>query len=67
MKIFGYTINACEEIEEYYKEWCIENDESNGLPTGTSYKEGSNIEFYIEAMSWHKVSKALHELVCNRA
>jgi hypothetical protein len=55
-------IAACEVIDMAYKLMCREDDDDMQVPAGTSYKEGMDIEFYIEASWWHDVSVALREL-----
>jgi hypothetical protein len=56
-------IEACEDIDYYYKHHvCKERDDGDGLVDGTTYKNGMNVEFYIEAEDWHRVSLALRKL-----
>lgn len=55
-------ISACQKIEYHYQEFCKEMDENFGDEPGTSYEEGVNIEYYIEADWWHDVSVALRKL-----
>lgn len=57
-----FLIEKCEIIEERYKEYCEECDDSFGYEPGTSYKEGVNMEFYIESSDWHQISLALRVL-----
>ncbi len=50
-------------IENYYRDrFCPEMDEDFGDDPGTTYEDGANIEFYIEADWWHDVSKAIRKL-----
>ena len=55
-------IEACESIDANYREFCEWNDDAYGEPIGTTYKEGINIEYQIEADWWHDVSLALRKL-----
>lgn len=55
-------IKACQEIEFFYKKWCINNDKGKGIPIGTTYELGVNLPFIIESMDWHNVSLALRGL-----
>lgn len=57
-------LDALRTIEEYYKyEWCPEQDEDVGNPKGTTYEDGTSIEFYIESDLWHRVSLQLRKLI----
>ena len=50
-------------IENYYRDrFCPECDEDFGEDNGTTYEEGISLEFYIEAVWWHDVSKAIRKL-----
>jgi hypothetical protein len=55
-------IKACEDLDVYYKEFCNELDHEYDVPEGTTYEEGFNMEFYIEAYQWHEISLALRTL-----
>jgi DNA gyrase/topoisomerase IV subunit A len=55
-------IEACERLDEYYKDWCEEIDDEYGDERGTAYEQGTNMEFYIESSEWHNISEALREL-----
>ena len=55
-------IEACEAIDAHYKEFCDWNDEEDGIKFGTTYEEGMNVEYQIEASWWHDVSLALRKL-----
>lgn len=59
---FKRLIEACEVIEERYKEYCEGCDDDLGLKSGETYKEGIHMEFYIESSDWHEISLALREL-----
>jgi hypothetical protein len=55
-------IARCRDIDEHYKEYCAECDVNWGEEPGTSYKEGVNMEFYIESSDWHDISLELRKL-----
>lgn len=55
-------LQAVRVLDEHYKEFCNEFDENDGSSEGTTYKQGINIEFYIEADLWHDVSLALRKI-----
>ena len=55
-------INACENIDRHYKQFCREMDQGFGEQIGTAYKTGICIEYEIEADWWHDVSIALRKL-----
>ena len=55
-------INACEAIDENYREGCLELDDDWGEKEGTTYDRGYSIEYYIEASWWNDVSQALRKL-----
>lgn len=55
-------VEACKVIDDHYKMYCEEFDVDDDVPRGTTYNEGVNIEFYIEADWWHDVSLALRKL-----
>lgn len=55
-------LDACKDIDIYYEKYCEECDEQWGDSPGTAYEEGMNLEFYIEASWWHRVSKELRKL-----
>lgn len=55
-------LHSCQVIDAYYKHLCDETDHFDGVAEGTSYENGINIEFYIEASWWHEVSLALRAL-----
>lgn len=66
-KTIGITkelVDALNGFDEIYKEYCEGIDETNNEEPGTTYNNpyGPNIEFYIEADDWHRVSLALREL-----
>ena len=48
-------------LEEHYKEFCLSMDDNYQEPDGTTYRDGINIEFYIEASDWHDISVALRK------
>ena len=56
-------LDACSRIDAYYREWCKELDDYDCAPKGTNYKDGVNMEFYIEGLWWHDVSRALRKLI----
>jgi len=51
-------------LDERYKEFCDEIDREDGEEVGSMYNDefGPNIEFYIEADDWHKISLAFRKL-----
>lgn len=55
-------IEACQHIEERYEQFCVEQDEDAGDESGTTYKYGVSLEFYIEADDWHRISLQLRKL-----
>lgn len=58
-------IRACETLDKHYKEYfCEENDMEEDLPKGTTYNDddGEMIEYYLEAGTWHTISKILRNL-----
>ena len=56
-------LEACEQCDEKYRNLCFEFDERDGVAPGTNYNEGGlSIEFYIEALDWEDISKALRKL-----
>lgn len=56
-------IQACNVVEDYYREeFCPSLDREYGEPEGTTYEQGANLEFYIEADWWHYISLALRRL-----
>ncbi len=57
---------ACDVIDEKYKEFCDNHDDFSGEEAGTTYKNGINIEFEIEADWWHDVSLLLRKLRENK-
>ena len=52
-------IVACEALDSSYKRWCEEADEDDR----TTYNEGANVEFYVEAVDMHDMSIALRRLI----
>jgi len=58
-------LKALQLIEDYYKSWCREHDDDTGDAPGTTYKNGTFIEFYIESDWWHDVSKELRKWKIN--
>lgn len=61
-------LNACENIDTYYKEtFCASCDSEYGdEKEGYTYENGISLEFYIEASWWHDVSKAIRLLRPNK-
>lgn len=56
-------LEACQKLDEKYKEFCASFDTDDKLEPGTTYKEGGlSIEFYIEADDWHEISEALRKI-----
>jgi len=55
-------IKACKTLDEYYKEWCEEQDSDTGDSKGTCYRKGTFMEFYIESCAWHNISLQLRKL-----
>jgi hypothetical protein len=55
-------IKTCKEIDDYYKEFCEQRDEAEGEEKGTNYRDGVNMEFYIEGLDWYTISVALRRL-----
>ena len=56
-------IEACEAIDQRYKEHCEEGDEWDGYEKGTYRKEGGiGVEFYIDDVTWGPASLALEQL-----
>ena len=53
---------ACERIDEHYKECCEEIDIGLHEKKGTAYRDGWNMEYYIESSLWHDVSVQLRKL-----
>ena len=62
-------LTALEPIEEKYIDWCAEQDEYEDVPEGTTHKSksGVSMEFYIESLDWHQVSRELQKLKKNNA
>lgn len=59
-------LKACRSLDDYYQTFCERHDELDGYPLGTTYKEGCDIEFYIEASWWHEISLQLRKLAANK-
>jgi len=55
-------VEKLQAIDDYYKNCCDETDYECGETPGTTYEEGTSIEFYIESSDWHEVSLILREL-----
>jgi hypothetical protein len=55
-------LQALEQIDLRYNEWCNTMDMQWGQTEGTSYEDGISMEFYLEATDWHKVSVILRKL-----
>ena len=53
---------ACERIDDHYKEVCEEIDNALREKKGTAYRDGWNMEYYIESSLWHDVSVQLRKL-----
>lgn len=51
-------------LDQDYMEYCSNLDLERGDEPGTAYNDeyGPNIEYYIEADDWHKISRALRKL-----
>lgn len=60
-------METIEKLDQEYKEFCAEFDADSNLEEGTTYNDefGPNIEFYIEADDWHKISQAFRRLKQN--
>jgi hypothetical protein len=52
-------IETCKVVDEQYKQQCEKWDADMG---SSSYKDGINIEYCIEAADWHRISLALRKL-----
>lgn len=55
-------IEACQEIDQDYEEFCSEVDIDCNCSPGDTYKNGVSLEYQIEAEWWHKVSLALRKI-----
>jgi len=64
-KVLIKLIDACKDIEPYYKRMCDEMDDNYGDPKGSNYQDSPSIEFYIEADWWHRISKCLRKMFPN--
>ena len=54
-------LDACQELDVHYKYFCEELDDEDDGEEPT-YEIGVDLEFYIEARKWHRISKALRQL-----
>jgi len=59
------VLRAILALDMRYKEFCWGFDDDDGVERGTTYKDehGISIEFYIEAESWHEISKAFRQWI----
>ena len=58
-------VEVCLALDAQYKEYfCAENDEEDGMELGTTYysDRGVNVEYYIEANMWHRISKIIRKM-----
>lgn len=66
LDVSGALLEMLYAVDDYYKEWCEEDDDRNDLAKGTTYETGDmNIEFYIEAEWWYEISKHLRRMKNN--
>ncbi len=61
-KIIAELLAACEIIDAHYKEACDDIDDALREKQGTAYRDGWNMEYYIESDWWHQVSIQLRKL-----
>ncbi|KKL48395.1 hypothetical protein LCGC14_2325960 [marine sediment metagenome] len=61
-EIVSELIAACKRIDIHYKEACEEIDAALREKKGTAYRDGWNMEYYIESSLWHDVSVQLRKL-----
>ncbi len=61
-EIVSELIAACKRIDIHYKEACEEIDAALREKNGTAYRDGWNMEYYIESSLWHDVSVQLRKL-----
>ena len=54
-------LNALEVIDRAYQQMCDETDRDYEDDVGSTYEQGTDSEFYIEASWWHDVSVILRK------
>jgi hypothetical protein len=61
MDIKDELIDLLLELDGRYQDFCWEADTEMLLEKGTTYEQGINLEFYIEASDWHRISKMIRK------
>lgn len=55
-------IRLVKRLNAEYLDWCLEMDDEFGYPHGTTYEEGTCLEYYIESTDMHDLSKIIRKL-----
>lgn len=60
--LIAELLDALAPLEERYEDFCQGCDEDFGEAPGTTYQDGTSMEFYIESNDWHRISLVLRKI-----